>query len=103
MTFNERRCEMSKEERLLLQCALADLQGSLEAHEAVDRMQHDWKAHAQTIADIQEALDRQVMRDYASRVEKALRDVVDSHEQGDTPLAIDAAINRAADVLERGV
>ena len=33
----------------------------------------------------------------------ALREVVDSHEQGDTPLAIDAAINRAADVLERGV
>ena len=32
----------------------------------------------------------------------ALREVVDSHEQGDTPLAIDAAINRAADVLEKG-
>jgi hypothetical protein len=34
---------------------------------------------------------------------RALLDVVNSHEQGDTPLAIDAAINRAADVLERGV
>jgi hypothetical protein len=41
--------------------------------------------------------------DYAMRVEEALRDVINCWEQGDTPLAIDAAINRAADVLERGV
>lgn len=34
---------------------------------------------------------------------RALREVVDSHEQGGTPIEIDAAINRAADVLERGV
>lgn len=33
----------------------------------------------------------------------ALLDVVNSHEQGDTPLAIDAAINRAADLLEKEV
>ena len=91
---------MKNEEKFLLQCALADLKGSLEAHEAMDRLGHDWAAHAQTIAEIEDAL-RDV--DYAESVEKALREVVDSWEQGGTPCEIDAAMNRAANVRENEV
>ena len=47
---------MDQKQKFLLQCALADLQGSLEAHEAMDRLGHDWLAHALTISDIEEAL-----------------------------------------------
>ena len=90
---------MKKEEKFLLQCALADLQGALEAHEAMDRLAHDWVTHAQTIAEIEDAL-RDV--DYAESVEKALREVVDSWEQGGTPMEIDAAMNRAAQTLKSG-
>ena len=49
---------MDHKEKFLLQCALADLQGSLEAHESMDRLAHDWVAHAQTIEEIEDALRR---------------------------------------------
>jgi hypothetical protein len=87
---------MRNDEAFVLNCALADLKGSLEAHESMDRLAHDWKAHAQTIADIEDVLNEM---GYAKRVEKALREVVDSWEQGGTPIEINAAMNRAADVL----
>jgi predicted phosphohydrolase len=45
-------------EKFLLQCALADLQGALQAHESMDRLGHDWAAHAQTIEEIEDALRR---------------------------------------------
>ena len=91
---------MKNEEKFLLQCALADLQGALQAHEAMDRLAHDWVTHAQTIAEIEDAL-RDV--DYAESVEKALRDIIKCWEQGGTPMEIDAAMNRAAGTLEKEV
>ena len=47
---------MDQKQKFLLQCALADLKGSMEAHESMDRLAHDWLAHALTISDIEEAL-----------------------------------------------
>ena len=49
---------MDHKEKFLLQCALADLQGALQAHESMDRLGHDWAAHAQTIEEIEDALRR---------------------------------------------
>ena len=50
--------DLNQHTAFLLQCALADLKGSMEAHESMDRLVHDWKAHAQTIADIEKELLR---------------------------------------------
>ena len=50
--------DLNQRTAFLLQCALADLKGSMEAHEAMDRLAHDWKGHAQTIADIEKELLR---------------------------------------------
>ena len=88
---------MRNDEQFLLQCALADLKGSMEAHESMDRLAHDWKGHEQTISDIEDALNN------AESVEKALRNVIDCWEQGGTPMEIDAAMNRAASTLEKEV
>lgn len=41
----------------LLRCALADLQGAQQAKDDGDYYGHDWKAHAQTIAEIKEFLE----------------------------------------------
>lgn len=50
--------DLNQHTAFLLQCALADLKGSMEAHEAMDRLAHDWKGHAQTITDIEKELLR---------------------------------------------
>jgi hypothetical protein len=39
----------------------------------------------------------------AGLIEKALRDVIEAWEQGGSPIEIDAAMNRAADVLDKEV
>ena len=39
-----------------LKCALADLEGSLEAHEQSN--QHDWKAHKQSIKEVRLAINQ---------------------------------------------
>jgi len=41
----------------LLKCALADLQGSMEAYESGDMHCHDWEAHQTTIDEIEEFLN----------------------------------------------
>jgi len=33
-------------------CALADLEGSQQAHQSCDRMAHDWDAHQQSIDEL---------------------------------------------------
>jgi hypothetical protein len=45
----------SEEEITAIKCAHADLKGSLEAHEACDRLMHDWDAHRQSIEDLEAA------------------------------------------------
>ena len=50
--------DLNQRTLFILQCALADLKGSMEAHESMDRLAHDWKSHAQTIVDIEEELLR---------------------------------------------
>ena len=39
-----------------LKCALADLEGSLQAHEQMDRLAHDWDAHKQSIDEASAAI-----------------------------------------------
>lgn len=39
-----------------LKCALADLEGSLQAHEQMDRLVHDWEAHQQSIDEARAAI-----------------------------------------------
>jgi hypothetical protein len=46
---------LSEGEIIAIKCAHADLKGSLEAHEACDRHMHDWKAHQQSIKDLEAA------------------------------------------------
>jgi len=48
---------MNKEEIILIKCALADLQGAMEAMEKADYCSHDWEAHQQTIDEIEEYLE----------------------------------------------
>ena len=43
--------------RYVLECALADLQGSLQAYEQGDIHVHDWKAHKQSIQEIEDFLN----------------------------------------------
>lgn len=43
--------------RYVLECALADLQGSLEAYEQDDIHVHDWRAHKASIEEIKEFLE----------------------------------------------
>jgi hypothetical protein len=46
---------MNEQIVFVLRCALADLQGSMDACSACQ--DHDWDAHAQTIEDIEKALE----------------------------------------------
>lgn len=48
---------MTEEQYNAVLCAYADLKGALEAQEACDMNQHDWKAHKTTIAELREAFD----------------------------------------------
>jgi hypothetical protein len=41
----------------LIRCALADLEGVKQAYEQGDCSNHDWKAHSQTISELEEYLD----------------------------------------------
>ena len=41
----------------LLRCALADLQGALQAKEQGDYNNHDWEAHEETIAELEAFLN----------------------------------------------
>jgi hypothetical protein len=41
----------------LLRCALADLQGSMQAKNNCDIHSHDWEAHQTTIDEIEEFLN----------------------------------------------
>ena len=43
--------------RYVLECALADLEGSLEAYEQNDIHAHDWRAHKVSIEEIKEFLE----------------------------------------------
>ena len=38
-------------------CALADLQGSLQAHEQLDHYAHDWRAHQLSIDELSDVLE----------------------------------------------
>ena len=46
---------MTDEQHNAVLCAYADLKGALEAHDNLDPMSHDWKAHGLTIAELAEA------------------------------------------------
>jgi hypothetical protein len=46
--------KMNEQIVFVLRCALADLQGSMDA--CSTNQDHDWKAHAQTIEDIENLL-----------------------------------------------
>lgn len=46
--------EMTKEQQSAIKCAYLDLLGAMEAMEAGDIHQHDWKAHRLTIDDLVE-------------------------------------------------
>jgi hypothetical protein len=41
----------------LLRCALADLQGAMQAYDEDNLYLHDWEAHQTTIDDIEEFLN----------------------------------------------
>lgn len=41
-----------------LKCALADLEGSLQAHNQTDWYAHDWEAHQQSIDEARAAIDK---------------------------------------------
>lgn len=47
----------TKDQLSAVLCALADLQGSLQAHESNDPHAHDWKAHQQSIDELIAAFD----------------------------------------------
>lgn len=38
-----------------IRCAHADLVGALQAHQQMDRMAHDWKAHQDSIIELEQA------------------------------------------------
>ena len=46
---------MTKQQELAIACALADLQGALQAYEQGDIHVHDWRAHQQSIDDLLDA------------------------------------------------
>jgi len=46
---------MTKQQELAIACALADLQGALQAYEQGDIHAHDWRAHKQSIDDLFDA------------------------------------------------
>lgn len=48
---------MNEKQRQAVACALADLQGALQAYEQDDIHVHDWRAHQQSIDDLIEAFD----------------------------------------------
>lgn len=61
---------MTLEQETAIRCAHADLVGALQAHEQKDRMAHDWKAHRQSIKDLEEAFP-EVITDQANLEEMA--------------------------------
>lgn len=46
---------LNKEQKLFIKCALADLQGALQAYKQSDIHSHDWRAHQQSIDDLFDA------------------------------------------------
>ena len=48
---------MNDKQKQAVACALADLQGALQAFEQDDIHVHDWRAHQQSIDDLLEAFD----------------------------------------------
>lgn len=46
---------MNKKQIEAIKCAYADLQGSLQAIEQGDASVHDWRSHAQTIEELEQA------------------------------------------------
>ena len=48
---------MNEKQILAVRCALADLQGSLQAFQQSDIHVHDWRAHEQSIDDLLETLE----------------------------------------------
>lgn len=46
---------ITDKQKTAIACALADLQGALQAFEQDDIHVHDWRAHQQSIADLLEA------------------------------------------------
>jgi hypothetical protein len=46
---------MTDKQILAVRCAYADLVGALQAREALDMNSHDWKAHKQSIDDLEQA------------------------------------------------
>jgi hypothetical protein len=49
--------ELGEKQVTAIRSAYADLKGALEAHQAGDRLQHDWKAHEQTLRDMEQAFE----------------------------------------------
>ena len=46
---------MTNAQTQAIRCAHADLVGALQAHEQMDRMAHDWKAHRTSILELEQA------------------------------------------------
>ena len=48
---------MTEQQITAIKCALADLQGSLQAFQQSDMYAHDWEAHQQSIDDLLNEFD----------------------------------------------
>lgn len=51
---------MTSEQLISLRCAYADLVGALQAYNQQDITAHDWKAHYQTIRELEDAFPDQI-------------------------------------------
>lgn len=48
---------MTDEQKTAIKCAYCDLIGALEARNGLDINSHDWKAHLESIQDLEKAFD----------------------------------------------
>ena len=53
---------MTAEQLMALKCAYADLVGALQAYEQQEITVHDWKAHYQTICDLENAFPNEITK-----------------------------------------
>jgi septation ring formation regulator EzrA len=60
---------MNQEQMFAIKCAYADLQGSLEAHEAdAYETTHDWESHAASIAGLEQTFPELTQKSYTVEV-----------------------------------
>jgi hypothetical protein len=60
---------MTVQQILAIKCAHADLKGALENFEQLTPAQHDWKAHKQTIEELEEFFDFLTITDANNQTE----------------------------------